>query len=185
MNLRFSNPFDGLVLFNAVAGLLLFIGFHLATYRLISAGNVLKWLKQIFVPGALLNLVLSGIFFFRDSASVGGPDRSAMVLCTLLSLAVYAMVTFLYVLCLFGPHESSIRIRIIRELDKFYPNACPENVLRGAYNAQIILQRRLDRLMSAGDITFDGKRYRLQKKCNFFMLSDRIAKVLYRLMGEK
>ncbi len=166
---------DGLIVGCAGVGLIAFVILHLGTYRCIRPGQVFPWLKLIFVISGIFSLV--AFYFGMQSLAKSGLLISALnsVLVYGLTLTVFGFAAFHYILFIFGPHESSIRLRILREIDRCHPNPCTQDQLLKAYNANIILKRRLDRLLTDGNIVFDGQRYQLTLKPSFFMLVDRIA----------
>ena len=170
---------------NALAALGMLVALHVGTYRFIAAGNVLTWLKKIAVISAVGNVLLSGMTFLGGAAGAESLGLARGLLCAGLSLGIYFLLVFLYILCIFGPHESSVRLRLVRELDKYYPEPCPEKLLKQSYNAQAILRRRLARLQATGDIIFDGQYYRVHKQWNFFVFADQASGFLKRWMNLK
>jgi hypothetical protein len=93
--------------------------------------------------------------------------ESVVGLCVMSGICVYAMLSFLYVLAVFGPYESSIRIRLIRELYE-HPEGLSWKQILQQYNSCMILTIRLERLLSSGDILYDGQCYKLKRKGNIF-----------------
>lgn len=100
-----------------------------------------------------------------------------------LSCFIYGLSSFIYILCVFGPYETSVRLRILSLLDS-HKSKSLEEILEG-YNSKAILDVRLIRLLGAGDILYDGQFYYLAKKFNAFFLINAIAGWLTKLIGSR
>ena len=98
-------------------------------------------------------------------------------------LLLFGLLCFCYVICIFGPYESSIRLRLIRDIYERQGPSVSWADLTQTYNDEIILKIRLDRLAAAGDLTFDGTRYQIRKKQNIFSFLARISRVMKKMYG--
>lgn len=87
---------------------------------------------------------------------------------------IYALGALVYVLCIFGPFTTSVRIRLLREIGTA-PGGLTQEELNGRYNDALILDIRLKRLIGSGYIAAVGKMYTLRRKDNVFHLMDVIA----------
>ncbi len=80
------------------------------------------------------------------------------------STIIYILLIFHYLVWVFGMGEAAIRIRLLRELERTETKFATLAEIKKNYNAQKILNSRLERLMGAGHLTFDGKFYHLKSK---------------------
>ena len=95
----------------------------------------------------------------------------------LISFLLFSCFVFIYIFCFIGPHETSIRMRIIKELSKNKNGISLENLLT-FYNPKIILEKRLERLLLSGDILRKDNTYTTNKNINPFTIIDNITKLL-------
>lgn len=154
---------------------------------------------QVFIPiiGLLIN-VLSQIFIFRYTRRMGLLKSvflgfSAGFLCVLIieyyvfikhpisiidliALFIVNILTYLSLgYCYFhfiNLGETARRIRILRELSESRKGLSPEEIM-GRYNAKIIVEQRIDRLLSNNQIVLKNNRYYIG---NYTMLL--IAKII-------
>ncbi len=166
--------FDQFILVMAGLSCLFFIAIQVLVFRFIGAAGVLKWLMNVYWISTILGEGLT-IFFARNVSAFHGRGPAELVIVFLVSFILYSLMAFLYVLFILGPYESSVRLRIVQEMDRYYPKGCSLAALLQAYNTEIILKRRLGRLMEAGDISYDGHLYHLKKEINLFLVTDRMV----------
>lgn len=148
-----------------------FLGIHFIGFRFLKAEQLFKGIVATFILGFAFSIILDWFIFGR----YGLPDGMVYAL---LSTAIYSMASFVYVLCIFGPYETSIRMRLVREL-ALKPDGLSLAELSSRYNTAIILDTRLKRLLGAGDIVRTGESLVLIKKTNAFLAIDAVAKKLH------
>jgi hypothetical protein len=85
----------------------------------------------------------------------------------------------------FGTYESSIRLRLARELYRQHPKKVALKEILAHYNAGVILKGRLERLTSSGDLSFNGKHYHYKGRQNVFSIIDLISTFLRKVYGLK
>ena len=158
-----------------VCGMGVFTGFlisHIAAFRLTSDDRILGTVQTLFcfwsaplaaAVSILPNLILSERF-----------------LVFIFSFWIYAMASFFYVLCIFGPYATSIRLRLIRELDTPQGRTLAE--INSAYNDRTILDLRLKRLLASGDVYLEGGTYKIGRANNAFFAIDGVARKLHALI---
>lgn len=74
---------------------------------------------------------------------------------------VYSLLVLLYISLVFGMGEGAVRIRLLREINSRPSRSATLGEILQAYNAEKILEIRLERLVSAGHLRFDGRHYQL------------------------
>ena len=169
------NP-DITICLTALSSFIVFVVIQFLVFRFVSEGGVLKWIMALFVLCSLVNtglfVVLSGGAFFQSVAY--------HLVLFLISWSVFALLSFLYVLCVFGPYESSIRLRLIRELYRQHPQGLSVGQLYERYNNTVILKRRVARLLAARSITVCGAKYQVSNRPSFFSIADMMARLISR-----
>ena len=93
-------------------------------------------------------------------------------------MAVNGLLCFVYVLCVFGPYETSVRMRLVREIARAASGGISRQELLKRYSAQTIVDLRLRRLMGSGDIVEKDGLYHSRGQRNFFFIFDSIARII-------
>lgn len=163
----------------AAGSFVVFFTLHLIGARLTKTEVVFKWLINTFLAATAVHIVLAW-FVVRDIPGTGDG-----VLAALLAYLIFGMMAFFYILCIFGPYESSIRIRIIRELRRVHPKGLSWEELLRIYNGEVLLKNRLKRLLGNHDVLCTDGRYTLNKTHNMFFFLDGIAGLIRRLTEGK
>ncbi len=165
---------DQMIIGCALLALVVFIVSHVVVVRCSTDDKLFNAIQKEFIVGAcvLIAVVL---------AQPLGVGEKAFVF--LLSFGVYGLASFFYVLCLFGPYATSIRMRLIHELD--VPEGKSRVMISRSYNDHMILGVRLKRLLSAGDIRLSGDQYRIARSHNAFFIIDAIAEKLHALIRSR
>jgi hypothetical protein len=96
---------------------------------------------------------------------------------------LHGLLCFVYVLCVFGPYETSVRMRLVREIFNAPPGGMPDKELFQRYNNKNIVQIRLMRLIGSKDIIEKDGFYQAGSKTNAFFLFDIIAAGLVKMIG--
>ena len=170
---------DLFVLGNAVGCFGFYIISHLVLSRFSRAVSVISWLVKAFIVLGLLNAGLSLVFFMTASHGL-----LTGVLGTCVSFALYGVLCFSYVICCVGPYETSVRIRIIREMYEANKEMTIEQ-LRARYDNKDIFGLRLSRLLVSKDLVFDGNVYRNNRENSVFGGITAFSEFLKRCYGFK
>jgi hypothetical protein len=165
---------DGLVLINAVACFVLFVIIQFFVFRRIGEAEVLRSIMNIFMLVGIVNMGVS----FDVHSLWGGFSFLRVLVCAVVSFGVYGLLCLLYILGIYGPYESSVRLRLVREFYKVHPQSLTQEELLKRYNAKTILKRRLERMVYSGDLVLEGKNYRLKKTGNFFLVFHAVSSFL-------
>ena len=173
---------DQIVLINAGISFLSFVFMHTVLARLRKLIPVYTLIMISFYTAAVVNL---GGFIYTltiySSQNLGG-----VLICVggvILSFVLLGVLAFLYIVCVFGPSESSIRIRVLLDLAQASGHGLSWEKILENYNARTMVDIRLKRCLEAGDVVFDGKVYRLVRPKNVFFIIDAAASGLKRLYG--
>ena len=170
---------DALIVVSAVAAYGAFVALHLVSIRLLKNDAVLRLLKNVVGAGWLIHPVL---FYLLAGKRIAAMETGIRVAAWMLSFLISQLLVFFHILCLFGPYETSLRFRLIRELARGPAQGLTYPELLQRYNAREILDRRLARLSASGIILQEEGRYRLKTQTNIFSLIDavtgRVKKIL-------
>lgn len=161
---------DLYILVNAIVSFILFLIVHVVIFRLIEEKTVIKWLMRVFYLGALINLS-AGLLMLK-------PQN---VIFILLSLTLYTMLVFCYVLGIFGLMESSIRIGLLTKIARSKSHGAGEKDILKAYNSKIIIDKRLERFVASGELKYEKGYYHLNKKFSYFIINDFINTLMRKI----
>lgn len=164
----------------AIFSFVIFLLADFITFRRVRPERLLRSLLACIIAIMGLPALLMVIFFIFKMAD---EPLQAWVCAAVMASAIQGLLCFVYVLCIFGPYETSVRMRLVREIARGGGNGISPQELLGRYNPEIMVNLRLQRLIGSGDIVEKGGRYRVIKRGNLFFIFDAIAGVLKRWIG--
>ena len=91
------------------------------------------------------------------------------------ALAAYALLAYCYVIGFFNIGESARRIRLLIELEAAGPRGLTLAEVLTAYNARMIVDARLERLLSGGQIAEVEGRYVLRSRVMLFAAKELVV----------
>ena len=151
-----------------------FVAAHLLTFRFFKPEEVLKSLMRVVTASFLFH----GAAFFLFYGNISVP----VVVVLLLSSLILGFLIFVHILCIFGPYETSLRLRLVRELYQGPPNGMSKEDILKKYNARMILETRLSRLTASGELIQHGETYVINKHVNVFFFIDVVVGVLQKII---
>ncbi len=163
---------DQIIVACGMGAFIVFVLAHIMVLRRMTDAGILNAVQKTFYFGIW---VLAAVVSVLPGLSVA--DKCLVFI---FSLCVYGLASFVYVLCIFGPYATSIRLRLISELDATQGKTMAE--ISRTYDSKAILDLRLKRLLASGDIRFDGRRYHIAKAHNAFFIIDAGARTLHAIM---
>jgi hypothetical protein len=172
---------DLLTVFTGAFSFGIFLIIHVITFRRLAPEQLLRSLLFIVVGVMALPLVLMGGLFVLKATDA---SWQAWVCSTFLAVAIDGLLCFVYVLCIFGPYETSVRMRLVREIARGQGKGITHEELLGQYSARTIVDIRLQRLLGSGDIVEKDGLYRCDRSSNFFFIFDNIAGILKKWIGQ-
>lgn len=147
-------------------------------FRLVHPDAVLKWIIHIFGASSVIHL--AGIILWNNFLQQ--QFCGSFFLLAAGSYLIFGLMSFVYILCVFGPSETSIRIRLLRELAEQKGGRMTHDALLKGYNGEIILRRRIDRLLLAGQIIERNGFYEIQNRSNAFFFIDAVASFIQKFL---
>lgn len=166
---------DALTVVTAIFSFGIFLLVHAVTFRWVRPEHLLRSLFFAVLVILALPIVEIGIFYHLR---IFPAPLMAWVCAAILASLLEGLMCFFYVLCIFGPYETSVRMRLVREIARARDQGISREELLRRYNTAIILDIRLKRLIGSGDIIERNGRYRIGNSKNFFFIFDAIASVI-------
>jgi hypothetical protein len=164
----------------AIFSFVIFLLVHFITFRWVRPERLLKSLLVCVIAIMGFPALLMGILFIFKTVD---ETFQAWVCAAILAVVIQGLMSFMYVLCIFGPYETSVRMRLVREIARCGSDGISPRELSRRYNSEIIVNLRLQRLIGSGDIIEKDGRYRVIKSGNIFFIFDAIAGVLKKWIG--
>ena len=178
------NAFDVILLSSACVSFVLFFCLQMLVFRCTHSEDIFKSIINTFTVVSavhLMGLPLT-LKYFPNGAAV--QTFSDVIGVVVLSYIVFGLAAFVYILCVFGPSETSIRVRVVRELLEVRGHHLLRNELLKRYNGRMVLERRLERFSRSGEVVFKGGKYVMCKNTNAFFMIDVIARLLQKFLGK-
>ncbi len=172
---------DILTVVSAGIGFILFLTVHVISFRRIPAEGLLRSLVVCTLSVSWFPAMMISIIYLAGVIQI-----SFAVWLSSITLATFllGLLCFVYVLCIFGPYETSVRMRLIREIAGAEDKGISLDELLQRYNAEIITRIRLKRLMGSGDVIEKAGFYKLGRQGNFFFIFKAIARIIQKCIAK-
>lgn len=162
---------DVLILEASTLSFSLFLMIQIGVFRTLSAERVLSGIIGVFLAAGLLTSI--GLVF---------TVKINIVLVMIVMWGLYGFLAFLYIVGVFGVIESSIRIKLL-QLVSIQSQGLRYSELLKRYNRDIIVTKRLKRLIGSGELMVSKGKYRVGKRFSFFLLPAYFSRVMKKLYG--
>lgn len=159
---------DIFIIINTLISITAYFILHIIILRKINQNDIFKWLVNVYL--------LAGFFPFLTGWWLGGSIFESFV-----SWLFYTLLVLIYVLAILGVMESSIRIRLLKEIYEAKDRGIDMKQILKKYNKDVILHKRLQRFLSAGEISFCEGQYQLEKKFTPYTLPDFAIRMIWKL----
>ena len=160
----FFQTYDGFVLAATFAAYFIFLFVQFIALRYWKGAKANLIIFYTFIIGYGGYAALLTLNFITGGEKLGSNSLSLYLLSLGIGSLIYVLLVFHYLSLVFGMGESAIRIRLLRELNKRPSKSFSWEEILSSYNAAQILCSRLERLVSAGHLSFDGRHYFLRKR---------------------
>lgn len=164
-------PLDLLILGTVLTSFAVFFLLKVIILRMVHPEAVLRWIVNIFLMSSVVHCLALALMYDY----FGGRYPGGLFFAGVISYVTFGLLAFVYIVCVFGPSETSIRIRLVRELAQARGGRLTHEELLRKYNGRLILERRLQRLMLAGEIAERQGKFILLGKANAFFVIDTVA----------
>ena len=177
---------DQWIILSLTGSYLLFWGLQMFMLRCMKSEEILKSVMQLLkVTGCLHFWVMYMAYKILSTgnaafAAFGWKEFGTV---GLLSFFLLGLLMSAHVLCVIGPYETSIRFRLLRELNAGPRGGMALPEILKKYNAEVIVQNRLKRFLASQEIACVDGIYKIQKDKNIFSLIDRVTQILNKLIS--
>jgi hypothetical protein len=158
----------------------IFFTIHAVSFHRLRPEKLLRSLAWCVGAIVALPVVLVAILW---SIKAAGISAAAWVMVAGLALLINCLLVMGYIMCFFVPYETSVRMRLVREIAGAGPRGLSMQELLGNYNPETILSIRLRRLVDSGDVVEKEGLYQCRRSRNFFFILYDIAKVIGKWIG--
>lgn len=147
----------------------LFMAAHIAVLRRTASLQVIKWLAATYFSAGTVSALSAAAVFQTKVVSDMAENPQAAVVSITTMLAIYTLCVFIYIICVFGLVESSIRIRILEEIAGHRGGLTQRGILM-IYNRNTIITKRIRRFLASGEIICLRGRYYPRSAVTVFSL---------------
>ena len=171
---------DFSVLLNVGLSFSLYLLIHFVIFRFIGSQHVLNMLVVNYLVGALGSIAITLILARGCCQNI-----FMEVVFGSAALGLYTLICFVYVLCVFGPYESSIRLRLLRDLYLAGSKGKSWTEILENYNSKEILRIRVERFLGSGDLIKEGDVLKIGQHKYIFLFLESTARTLQKIIGIK
>lgn len=172
---------DITILLSAAVSCACFFLLQIVIFRRVHPEDVFNAIMTIFYAASVVHIGVAFFIFGMINPQYDAHDHSSVIFTGAVSYFVFALAAFVYILCAFGPSETSIRIRVVRELAASRGRLTHDQLLK-QYNGRMILERRLQRFSKSGEIRSQQGKYILCKNTNAFFMIDIVAQLIRKIL---
>ncbi len=170
---------DILILINTLLGFITYMVVQVIVFRKIKQTEVLRGLFSVYIISALTLVIVSlSSYFF----SIVQESFAIIFLGLIISFFLYTILILGYIMVIFGITESSVRIRLLREISIFGNGIKVAQILK-IYNKDVILEKRLKRFLAAGAISLRNGYYQRERGFSAYTLPDLVIRFFWKLYG--
>ena len=162
------------ILITVLVSFLVFLILQFLTFRYIKGQHVFTAMVAVFAAAGVLTHLGLLVYLWNIPMLI-----RVFVLCV--SVVLYGLLTLISILAVFGIIESSLRIRLLREIVASRYHGITEKGLLKTYNREVILTKRLNRFIASGDLVTIGKQYRLVRRISFYLFPASVFLIVWKL----
>ena len=172
---------DVFIVTGSIVEFLLFLGFHLVISRHKRKEQVFKWLTFTFLSIGILIVIIEWLIF----SWLINSDVSIMIKSIVISLTflLYALGVFIYSFSVFAAVETAIRTKLIYLINQAGDKGIVEKEIIKNYNKKFIIQKRLNRLISSGELSYTNNKYRIKRRWSLIFLPVIVVKIMWQVYG--
>jgi hypothetical protein len=155
----------------SVQSIISFVSFfvlQIVIFRRIRDREVMKWLVYVYLIISVCHFVEAMLYWKIIQNNI---EKIPIILgYACISFAIYSLIVVSYVNAIFGIAITSLRIQILTEIMSFAHKGISGKTIAKKYSREVIIKKRLERLMASGEIKFSGGFYRPKIKMSFFIM---------------
>lgn len=156
---------------------MVFLPVHVIVLRQISDRSVIPVFWMTYAVVGIIMQLFFGFFL------LSGYQIQSTVFVIAVSWLLYTLLVGNYFMGIFGLMESSIRMRVLGEVVRAGSDGIPKRTLLTQYNHMKIVDKRLARFVSSGDIEFVRGAYVSRKPLTFFLLPALVLRFVWWAYG--
>jgi len=165
--MRFIMDKDIGILIFSILGFVLYVFIQFLIFRFVKSEKVIKGIVDVYLFTGFIQLL-------SESVMLG-------VAPAIYSFILYTLLVANYIIGIFGLVESSVRIRILMEINSQGRRGIKEKEINIKYNKKIILEKRLKRMIASGELKLDKGYYQLNKRLSFYNIAEMFYRIIWYL----
>lgn len=161
---------DFFILMNTAFSVLFGMVIHLVVFRNIQPEKAIRFLPVVVFSGGIMPVLISGLAVNQTQIIFAQKQMINVIDLTIISMIFYFLSMFIYILGVFGLMAAAVRIRLICDIAKKGNEGITYGQLQKGYNQEIIVRKRLERLVSSGILDYQQGQFRLKNRRSIFFL---------------
>lgn len=167
-----SEAIDIVTTIGSIVGFLSFFVAHVVVFRRIKERDAVRWFfVLVVVVGSILGVAETQVLNLLP------------IEFSLLSVMLFVILASCYFMGVFGLLATSVRIRILCEIARSGKKGMTFKQLLTRYNREVIVNQRLARLVSNGDIVYSLGKYSARSGVTFFVFPALVLRSMKFLYG--
>lgn len=171
---------DNFIIINTLISMIVYFILHIIILRKINQKDIFKWLAYVYFIASFTPFLIGWWMGWQMIPEI---SLSSIIIGVLVAWIFYTFLVLAYVLAILGIMESSVRIRLLKEIYNVKDTGITLKQILIKYNKDVILQKRLRRFIAVGEISFKGGKYQLEKRFTAYSLPNLVIKSIWKLYG--
>lgn len=167
---------DHFIVISALGEFSVFWLLHLLCFRHIKHEDIIKWFKYLYISTNLIGAVF--ILCYFKITTTTSYSLSIILFIMVNIFTIFSLLVCAYIIEVFGLVESSVNIKILSLIAQSKTKELTQKNITKTYNKRIIIDKRLLRLESSGDLIFYRGKYYLGKRFSVFYLMAQFSRFI-------
>lgn len=158
---------DVFIIINTLISLIVYFILHIVILRKINKNTIFKWLIYVYLFASFTPFLIGW--------------RGGFIFGSIVAWMFYTFLVLAYVLAILGVMESSVRIRLLKEIYDAKEKGITLKQILIKYNKDVILQKRLERFLAVGQIKRINGKYQLEEKFTPYSIPNLVIRLIWKL----
>jgi hypothetical protein len=177
---------DFLILIHFSISCIIFFIAHILVFRSLKKNSIIAVLFAVYLAVAVLHLISAYLYAGYFPEIFKGDRVMQYLIYPWLSLVLYSLSVFSFILAVFGITVTSLRIQLLSEISKKGSRGMKQSEISGSYSNEKLLDTRIARLVDSGELILKNGRYYPGSHLSYFRIHTSALiylNVLYNLKG--
>jgi hypothetical protein len=161
---------DFVIIFQSIFSFILFFIAHIVVFSYKKSKGILTNLLSTYISIVIIHFVITYIIAFYLPILVDIDPLIKFAVYPLISFVLLSLMTFSFILAIFGITVTSLRIQMLTKILHAGINGLTKNDILKQYSQEVILQTRFKRLTESGELISKNNKYYPRKNLSYFTI---------------